>query len=90
MSNCILHCIDASITHTPDVMFPLCSWLSELRELVKLHGESHLDRPDTNEEEEPLSYDEVLIIKVWHSVLPTVKLPFLLFTEKDLCRHTTV
>ena len=41
-----------------------CALFSELRELVKLHGETHVETPDSDEEEEPLSYDEVLIIKV--------------------------
>lgn len=61
---------------------PFCALFAELRELVKLHGENHVESPDSDEEEEPLSYDEVLIIKVWscdcvHSNSHKVTLPSL-------------
>ena len=40
-------------------MISFLMWfLPELRELVKIHGTRH------DENEEPLSYDEVLIVKV--------------------------
>ena len=43
----------------------MISFLVELRELVKMHGDSK------NSNEEPLSYDEVLIVKV--ATVSTIK-----------------
>lgn len=75
-------------------MLPLFTLFSELRELVKLHGESHMEHPVSEEEEEPLSYDEVLIIKVWHYVPVCFKqssnCPFSAEYECYLCRPFTM
>lgn len=37
----------------------------ELKELVQMHGSS--EETDNKENEEPLSYDEILIVKVSHT-----------------------
>lgn len=37
---------------------PVSHFVAELRELVKMHGTTH-------DNEDPLSFDEVLILKVW-------------------------